>query len=153
MLAEHLRLDRCWLSQVSGEQGISTVGPEHRRPDVPPVSGVFQLSDYPETMRQLATQPMVIPDVAVDPRFSDSEKALLAGLHLRALLVTPLRMGQGDVVWALAAAMATPRRWTDGQRVLLEEVAERAWAAIERARAERALRESEDRLRRLHEAR
>ena len=88
----------------------------------------------------------------IDPRFSDSEKTLLAGLHLRALLVTPLRKGHRDVIWALAAAMATPRRWTDGERALLEEVAERTWAAIERARAERALWESEERLRRPHES-
>src|SRR3712207_1764836 len=152
MLAEHLRVDRCYISQVFAQQGISTVGPEHHRPDVQPMSGVFQLSDYPETMRQLATQPMVIPDAAIDARFSDSEKALLAGLHLRALLVTPLRKGHRDVVWALAAAMATPRRWTEGERALLEEVAERTWAAIERARAEQALRESEERSRRLYEA-
>ncbi|WP_169064117.1 chemotaxis protein CheB [Geodermatophilus dictyosporus] len=153
MLAGHLRLDRCWISQVSGQQGFSTVGPEHHRPDVPPMSGVFRLSDYPETMRQLATQPMAVEDAAVDARFPDPEKALLAGFRLRALLVAPLRRGPREVVWALAAAMATPRRWTEGERALLEEVAERAWTAIERTRAERALRESEERWRRLYEAR
>jgi len=151
MLADHLHLDRCWLSQVYGQQGISTVGPEHHRPGLPPMSGVFQLSEYPETMRQLATQPMVVTDVAVDPRFAEPEKALLARLHLRALLVVPLRVGPSDVIWALAAAMAAPRRWTEGQRVLLEQAAERTWAAIERARAERAVRDSEERLRRLRE--
>ncbi|WP_420128858.1 PAS domain-containing protein [Longimicrobium sp.] len=144
-LAEHLRLDRCWISEVFEQQGTSTVGPEHRRPDLPPMSGVVRLSDYGETMRQLATQPMVVGDAPGDPRFSPSEKELLAGLHLRALLVAPLRKGENHVVWALAATMATPRDWTDGERVLLEEVAERTWSAIERARAEAALRESQER--------
>lgn len=137
MLADYLRLDRCWISEVFEERGISTVGPEHARPGLPPMSGVFQLADYPETMLQLATQPMVIPDAADDARFSESERQLLNKLQLRALLVAPLRVGQGRVIWALATAMATPRQWTDGERVLLEEVAERTWAAVERMRAER----------------
>ncbi|MCP2014691.1 PAS domain S-box-containing protein [Deinococcus sp. HSC-46F16] len=145
MVAEHLRLDRCYISEVFGEQGFSTVGPEHRRPDLAPMSGVFRLSEYPETMRQLATEPMVVRDADGDGRFSDLEKELLAGLHLRALVVAPIRKGPRHVVWALAAAMATPRGWTDGERTLLEEVAERTWAAIERARAEEVLRASEER--------
>jgi PAS domain S-box-containing protein len=151
MLAEYLHLDRCWISEVSEQQGISTVGPEHLRPGFPPMSGVFRLSDYAETMRQLATQPLVIPDAADDPRFSDSEKELLAGLQLRALLVVPLRKGQRHVIWALAAAVATPRGWTDGERALLEDVAERTWAAVERARVEAARAASEEKYRTLFE--
>ncbi|WP_374047056.1 PAS domain-containing protein [Massilia sp. YIM B02443] len=137
MLADHLRLDRCYISEVFEEQGISTVGPERIRPGLPPMSGIFQLTDYPETMLQLATQPMVIPDVTEDARFSESERQLLDKLQLRALLVAPLRQGRGRVIWALATAMATPRQWSDGERVLLEDVAERTWSAIERMRAER----------------
>ncbi|WP_422614288.1 MULTISPECIES: ATP-binding response regulator [Calothrix] len=39
--------------------------------------------------------------------------------------------------------MSTPRHWNESERVLWEQVSERTWAAIERARAEAALRESE----------
>ncbi|WP_210490365.1 PAS domain S-box protein [Rufibacter aurantiacus] len=148
MLAGHLRLDRCYISEVFEQKGISTVGPEHIRPDLSPMSGVFQLSDYPETMRQLVMHPIVIEDVAHDPSFSDSEKELLAGLQLRALLVVPLRKGESQVIWALAAAMATPRFWTYHERMLLEETVERTWAAVERAEAERALADSEEQFRR-----
>ncbi|HAJ60950.1 MAG TPA: hypothetical protein DCP31_18185, partial [Cyanobacteria bacterium UBA8543] len=152
MLAEHLRLDRFWLSEVFEQQGISTVGPEYHRPDLPPMSGVFRLSDYPETMRQLATQPMVIHDVVNDPGFSDSEKAILSQLHLRSLQVASLREGQHQVIWALAAAMTTPRHWNESERVLLEKVSEFVWAAIGRARVEAALRESEAKYRTLFES-
>ncbi|WP_255153124.1 bacterio-opsin activator domain-containing protein [Halorarius halobius] len=152
LLAEHLDLDRCWISEVFEEQGYSTVGPEQIRPDLPEMGGVFQLSEYPETMRQLATQPMVVEDATNDPRFSDSERELLAGYHLRSLLVAPLRKGEEDVVWALAAANAEPRDWTDGERALLEDAAERTWAAAERTRAEQALAESNQSLERLNDA-
>ncbi|KZN23655.1 hypothetical protein A4G99_12275 [Haladaptatus sp. R4] len=139
MLAENLDLDRCWISEVFEQRGISTVGPEQIRPDLPEMAGVFQLSEYPETMRQLATQPMVVQDADNDPHFSDSEKELLAGYDLRSLLVAPLREGEDDVIWALAAAMAKPRHWTNGERALLEDAAERTWAAVERTRAEQEL--------------
>lgn len=151
LLAEHLRLDRCWVSEVFGAQGYSTVGPEQVRPDLPPMSGVYALADYPETMRQLTTQPMVIQDAAADARFSPAEKELLGGLQLRALLVTPLRK-QEHVIWALAGAMAESREWTVSERQLMEDVADRTWTAVERARAQGALAASEEKYRTLFDS-
>ena len=151
MVAEHLDLDRCHISEVFEEQGYSTVGPEQVRPGFPEMSGVFQLSEYPETMRQLATQPMVVRDVVDDPRFSDAESEQIAGYQLRAHLVAPLRKGEEDVIWALAAGMSEPRDWTDNERILLEEAAERTWEAVERTRAEQALTRSNRSLERLND--
>ena len=45
-----------------------------------------------------------------------------------------------------------PRAWTPADIAAVQEVAERTWAAVERARAERALRESEERHRSLFES-
>jgi len=151
LLGEYLQLDRCYISEVFQAKGYSTVGPEYLRAGISPMSGVYQLSDYPETMRQLATQTMVVHDAANDERFSSSEKKLLANLPQQALLVVALKKGPDGVVWALAGAMATPRSWKQGERLLLEEVAERTWAAVERARTEAALRGSEERFRMLVE--
>lgn len=143
MLAEHLRLDRCYISEVSAEQGIATVKTEYRRADLAPMAGTFRLSDYPESVRQLASEPMVITDAQADTRFSEAERALLNGFSLRALLAAPLRKGQRNFVWLLAAITAAPRVWTEDERMLVEEVCERAWAMIERVRAEAALRKSD----------
>ncbi|WP_416668511.1 ATP-binding protein [Egbenema bharatensis] len=143
MLAEHLHLDRCWLAEVFEQQDIAKIGWEYHRLDLLPTAGVYRLSDYPEIMRQIATQPMVIHDVTNDPDFADSEKALLAQLQIQALLVVSLRKGQHQVIWALVCTVTTARHWNESERVLLEQVSERTWAAIERARAEAALREAE----------
>ncbi|HVF95729.1 MAG TPA: PAS domain-containing protein, partial [Flavisolibacter sp.] len=43
----------------------------------------------------------------------------------------------------------TARKWTDTEIWILEETAERTWAAVERAKAEKALRISESRLQRM----
>lgn len=137
MLADHLHLDRCWIAKVDEKKGFATVDPEHVRPDLAPIAGVYSLAGYTGIMRQLAMQPLVIRNVSDDGRFSASEKQPLAGAHVHALLGALLPKGQEDVVWALVAGMATPRSWSDGERVLVDEVAERAWAAVEHMRAER----------------
>ncbi len=43
----------------------------------------------------------------------------------------------------------TAREWTESEIALVQEAAERTWAAAERARSEAALRESEDKYRSL----
>src|SRR3712207_2807553 len=149
MLAAHLRLDRCWLAEVLEREDLAVVGPDHHRTDLSPAAGTYRLSDYPGIMRQIATEPLRVEDVAGDPRFADAERALLGGLDIRALLVAPLRKGPEHVVWALVAATAVRRRWTDGERALLEEMAERTWSAVQRARADEALRANEARYRAL----
>ena len=53
---------------------------------------------------------------------------------------------------AIGVHSATPRVWTPGEVRLVEEVGERTWAAVERARAEAALRDSEERFRNMAEA-
>jgi len=96
------------------------------------------------------TQPVVVHDSDNDSRFSQTEKEMLALVPQRALLVAPLRKGPREVIWALVVAMATPRHWTDAERLLLEEIAERTWTSIERAKKENALRRNEEKLRELN---
>jgi GAF domain-containing protein len=52
----------------------------------------------------------------------------------------------------LTLADTSPRVWSAEAIALIGEVAERTWAALERARAEQALRRSEQRLRMAMEA-
>jgi GAF domain-containing protein len=49
----------------------------------------------------------------------------------------------GRLVGSLTVNDTRGRRWTDRDVELLAETAERTWAAVERARAEAALRESQ----------
>jgi PAS domain S-box-containing protein len=62
----------------------------------------------------------------------------------RAGSAVPLRRDGRLVAW-LWAVHPEPHPWTDEERRLHREVAGRTWAAVERARAEAALRESEER--------
>ena len=58
----------------------------------------------------------------------------------------------GRFVAALYVHHHQPRSWTSDEMALIHDVAERTWAAAERARAENTLRESEEKYRNLFES-
>ncbi len=71
-------------------------------------------------------------------------------LGIRSLVAVPL-VKDGRYVAAFEVNDAGPRDWTANEIALVEETAERTWSAVERAHAEKALRESELRFRTLVE--
>ena len=81
---------------------------------------------------------------------SGAETASLGGepflVSLQTQIVIPV-IRQGEVVAALLVQQSQAREWTSEEIHLAEETAERMQAAMERARAERDLRESEKRFR------
>ncbi|MBW4662171.1 MAG: PAS domain-containing protein [Drouetiella hepatica Uher 2000/2452] len=87
-----------------------------------------------------------IPDVATDPHLSSEERSAYAAIQIGAYVGIPL-LKEGEFVAGLAVHASESRVWTPDEVSLVEEVAESTWAAVERARAEAALRESENRLR------
>src|SRR3712207_7894224 len=94
---------------------------------------------------------MVVPDVTTDSRFDSAERAAWAagGVHAA---VTVALVKAGRFVGEFGVHSATPREWTAEEVALVEATAERTWAAVERARAEAALRESEAKYRSLFES-
>ncbi len=86
-----------------------------------------------------------IPDVREDPRTHDA-LPVFERLGTRSLMRTPLIRG-GRLRAFLYAHDSEVRHWTDEECDLLQEVAARTWAEIERTRAEAEVRESEERFR------
>jgi PAS domain S-box-containing protein len=88
---------------------------------------------------------VAVEDVASDPRFNAEARAGLRSREVGAFVDVILFRGE-EWVGLLAVQNAGPRVWTPAEGNLIREVGERIKAAIERARAEVALRESEERL-------
>ena len=86
-----------------------------------------------------------IDDVYEDPRTAEAADAFDA-IGTRALIRAPL-IRAGRLRAFLFVHASGPRRWTEAEARLLEEVAARTWTEIERARAEIQTRESEQRFR------
>lgn len=97
-----------------------------------------------------AAQVAAAADVAADPNLSPAQRSAYAAIQIAAYIGVPL-VKHGEFVAGLAIHTATPRAWTPEEIALAEEVAERTWAAVERARAETALRASHDTFRHLVE--
>jgi PAS domain S-box-containing protein len=148
LLGTHLGVNRATYAEIDGDwavlrgrysDGVAAL------PDRLPLTAFGGLVDEHRRGRMLA-----IDDVHSDPRVSEAARASFDAIQLRAF-VTMVLMKDGRWVAAFGVDSATPRAWTEQERELIREVAERTWAAAEQARAEAALRDSEARHRRLFE--
>src|SRR5262249_48675376 len=90
-------------------------------------------------------EPIAVNDVRTDPRFTETERAYLEAAAIAAFAGVML-VKDDQWVAAFGVNNATPRLWTKTEVELVRDVAERVWEAVERARAEAALREREQRL-------
>ena len=88
-----------------------------------------------------AGRTIVLPDIGSEP----------SPLQGDSFIAVPL-VKDGRLVAALCVSRGGSRAWVPHEIELVRETAERTWAAVERARAEEALRQSEERLRRLNDA-
>jgi PAS domain S-box-containing protein len=87
-------------------------------------------------------------DATTDPRVLPAHRPAFEEMSIVAILTVPLVRG-GRLVGMLSVHQKHPRTWTDAEVQLVQEVAERTWEALERARAELALRDSEQQFRML----
>nr|WP_083252729.1 GAF domain-containing protein [Haladaptatus sp. W1] len=95
--------------------------------------------------------PLVITDMLTDTRLTATDRDNFDALDFRSSVFVPL-VKDGQLVAVFSVGQSTPREWTDTEIAMVEETAERTWAAVERANAEQALRESEERYRTLFES-
>ena len=117
-------------------------------PGIPVLSGRrLRLSDYgPALEAEFAAGGTTWrEDVQHDAGFAAAEKAEYARLRIAAWATTAL-VKDGRLVGMLSAHFASPHRWSRAELALIEETAERTWAAVARARAEEGLRRARDEL-------
>jgi PAS domain S-box-containing protein len=147
LVGQYLRVNRAAYAEVQGDEMIIR-GPY--------VNGVALLPErFPtEAFGQslgtayLPGETLVVNDVENDPNFSEYERAHNGGVQNAAFVVVTL-VKEGVLVGAFGINNSAPRNWTINEISLIEDVAERTWAAIERAKAEEALRQSEEKFRAL----
>jgi len=144
-LGEHLEVSRCAYADVEADAEHFTI--RHDYTDgCASTAGNYRLSPFgPRAAAdQRAGRTLVVHDV--DAELSPDEGAdMFNAIGIKAIVCCPHVRG-GRLVAMMAVHQTTPRRWTPEEVGLVEAVVERSWAYIERARAEAALRQSEQRL-------
>ena len=145
LLGDHLGVNRVGYAELENREYV--VRREYAR-DVAPLAGQGPLGSFAAALRDAFRrgETVVVNDVDTDPRFTDSERVAMRAKQIAAFVGVMMLKG-GQLVAAFGANNATPRSWAPAEIALIRDVAERTWDAVERARAEAALREHEEALR------
>lgn len=147
LLGLHLNPDRAYYVDVHEATNELIVAYNWQQPDSPDAHQLrrYPLHDWPMAWL-MDGKTWVVPDTSTDPALPDDQRVTYLKHGIGATLVVPL-VKEGRLVAALVTNQRAPRQWTPLEISLVEETAERTWAAVERAKAELALQQSEKRFR------
>ncbi|MBC7561440.1 MAG: PAS domain S-box protein, partial [Gemmatimonadaceae bacterium] len=113
---------------------------------VPSIVGTHPVSSFaPATLALLRTGRTATETDVHGLPITPDEQAVFASLQIRAYISVPV-IKEGQFVGGYTVHADTVRKWSAAEIAMAEDTAERTGAAVERARAEKALRESEARL-------
>jgi PAS domain S-box-containing protein len=147
LLGEYLRAARVGYAEVDEAQGAAWVRSDWTRdPSFPSLAG--QRADFaafgPEALSFLRTgEVLALSDLRHLPMGRPERTAAWEKVGMRALITVPL-VRDGELKAMLFVHEPHPREWRRSDAAMVRDVAERTWAAVERAQAGQSLRESED---------
>ncbi|MDA9466390.1 GAF domain-containing protein [Bradyrhizobium sp. CCBAU 53415] len=145
LLGRSLNVSRAGYGTVDTSAETITIARDWNAPGISSLAGVLRFRDYGSYIEDLKRgETVVCADAEKDPRVGDRARALEA-ISARALVNMPISEPDG-VVALLYLNNAAPREWSPEELDLIRDVAERTRTAVERRRAETAVRENEARL-------
>jgi PAS domain S-box-containing protein len=154
LTGQHLGVARAYYCECDDSARRCVIHRDHVRAGETSVAGVYRVEDFPVLhgmARDQTGRTLVISDAASSPVLAEKDRASLAAIGITAIVIAPLV--KGDLLrGAFVISDPAPRDWQPGELALVEAVAERTWEAVERARAEAALRDGEKNTRSLFDA-
>ena len=140
MLGEHLQLSSCVYSDMDPDGDGLTIRGNWVADGQSDLQGHYRLSSFGALpMSRLSAGRMLV--------LNDTQQQLLAAdatqfeaLGIRAAVCVPL-VKDGRLTAMMAIHDKVPRNWSSSEQALINEVSQRCWAHIERARTEVKLRE------------
>ena len=143
LMAMHFGVSRANYAEVEEHSGIAyyVVRQAYTAPGLPSLVGRHPVNLFDGTFQRLGRgETVVIHDIANEVTLGAEERTALLDIQVAAGITVPLVKG-GRLVAVFPVHHDEPRVWSPGEVDLVEEIAERTWAAVERARAEGALRQ------------
>jgi two-component sensor histidine kinase len=139
LLADYLGAARVGYAEVDEAAGYASVQADWTRdPTIPSLAGQrTPIAGFGEEALAFfrAGQPLAIPDLRELPLGSAERTAAWEAAGVRALITVPL-VREGQLKALLYVHEPRPRAWKRSDTAIARDVAERSWAAVERARAE-----------------
>jgi PAS domain S-box-containing protein len=153
MLGRHLKASRAGYYELSESGESFAVERDWTAEKTPSFAGEYRVSDFGSLIDHelKAGHTVYIHDALTNPLTTEEHIAAeFLRTGKRATIIAPL-IRDGRLAAALYVHQTEPRHWRDDEVTLVQEVAERTWTSVLRARAETALRESEARFRQFAE--
>jgi signal transduction histidine kinase len=150
-IGRHLNVSRVGYGEIDSEEKTVSVERDWTDGFVSSLAGETRPLDVfgPAIIDVLRSgRTLRLDDIAADPEAAPYAEGY-ESIGTRSLLIVPL-IKEGRFTAILYLHEPEPRRWTDEDVTLAEEVAERTWSAVEAARAKAALEASEEKLRALN---
>lgn len=149
-VGRYLDVERCGYAEIPPPYDRLVVARDWTNGAMDSLQGTWPLAMSGATLisSHRSGQTLVVHDVYADERLHGSEAGAEVAGGVRSAIAVQLLKG-GHWAATLYVQNTSVRHWTPGEVTLVEEIAERTWAAVERARAERRLQESEERYRRI----
>jgi len=153
-LGRHLGVSRVGYGDVDETERFFTTPRNWTDGTVAHSAGTHDLAGFgPEIHDALRCgEPLVVEDVTADRRSNTPERLAAFAFIETAAVITVSLIKNGRLTAALYVHSRVPRRWTASEIKLVEDVAERTWSAVERARSEAARRAAEAQVTRVLES-
>jgi PAS domain S-box-containing protein len=145
-VGKRLHVRRALFNEIDLENDRETVHRDYCADGVESVAGIHAISEYsPITSREMQDgRTIVNNDSKTDPRTAEHYERSYEPNGERSYVAVPL-LRNGTWVASLWVSDDEPREWEKQDVSLLETIAERTWAAVEKMRIDAALRESQER--------
>jgi PAS domain S-box-containing protein len=138
----YFEVTQCVFTELSADFETAICAHGWNAAGIPSVKGTYRMRDF-LTDEQIAAnnggQASIVNDTQTDPRVSAER---YGALNIRSFVIVPQVR---DGLWQFMISMidAQPRQWREDEIDLLQEITNRIWTRLERARAEERMRESE----------
>ncbi|MGI0484107.1 PAS domain S-box protein [Pantanalinema rosaneae CENA516] len=145
-IGAYLQISTCNFTDVDEAHDRVTVHYGWSSPEVPSTVGTFRTSQYLSQeflQASRAGETVVIRNTQTDPR---TDATGYAALNMHSFVTVPFHRN-GKWTHYIAICHSQPRDWRDDEIQLIEEISNRIFPRLERARTEAALRQSEERFR------
>lgn len=144
-LGRHLGVDRCGYGEIDETGHFITLSGDYRAPGMTSLKGRQAVEEFGTLIAdvQRAGQTLVITDTRSDPGLTGPEEARTSAAgQVSAGIVVPLIKKDRYMAVLFVHQSTRARDWTPEEVTLVEDVAERTWDAVERARVQGALRQA-----------
>lgn len=151
LLGAHLEVNRANFSEILEDED-TLVGREGYADNVDPFIKPIKISDFnPELHQQLLEgETLVVEDLLKAYDLNENAKEVVHYSEARAIIAVPY-IKDHKLQAVVAVQQKNPRKWTSHEIELVKEVCHQTWEVMDKAHAEKALRESEQKFRNLVE--